>query len=175
MECQGGPWPSLFLAYLKSRQDWKKIVCFCFIYVQLLWAVVALQEWSNWNCGKCLKVSKQITSYFCFQFVYQVGPRPTLISTICKVKVFVSFMYSCCGQPEWRKRNWGKCVKVSSQIIRYFCFQFVYQVGPRPTLISTICKVNISFLSESELKLFDRSHRHVVFKQEEKVQTLKMK
>ena len=37
--------PSLafFLAYLKSRQDWK-IVCFYFIYVQLLWAVVAREE-----------------------------------------------------------------------------------------------------------------------------------
>ena len=43
------------------------------------------------------------------------------------------------------------------------------QVGPRPTLILTISKVNISFLSEYELKLFDRSHRHVVLKQEEKV------
>ena len=26
------------------------------------------------------------------------------------------------------------------------------------TLISTICKVNISFLSESEVKIFDRGH-----------------
>ena len=58
---------------------------------------------------------------------------------------------------------------------RYFCFQFVYQVGPRPTLISTVCKVNISFLSESELKIFDRGHRHALLKQKEKVQTLKVK
>ena len=49
------------------------------------------------------------------------------------------------------------------------------QVGPRPTLILTICKVNISFLSESEVKIFDRGHRHALLKQKEKVQTLKMK
>ena len=66
----------------------------------------------------------------------------------------------------------GKCLKVSNQIIRYFSFQFVYQAGPRPTLMSTICKVNISFLFVFEVKLFDRSHRHVVLKQEEKLQTL---
>ena len=53
--------------------------------------------------------------------------------------------------------------------------QFVYQVGPLPTLISTICKANISLLCESEVKIFDRGHRHIVLKQKEKVQTLKMK
>ena len=107
-----------YLVYLKSRQD-LKIVCFCFIYVQLFLSVVASQE--------------------------------------------------------WRKRNSGKCLKVSSQITRFFYFQFLYQVRPRPTLISTICKVNISFLSESEVKIFDRGHRYVVLKQKEKVQILKMK
>ena len=53
--------------------------------------------------------------------------------------------------------------------------QNMNQVGPRPTLILTICKVNISFLSESEVKIFDRGHRHALLKQKEKVQTLKMK
>ena len=95
-----------YLVYLKSRQDLKIV---CFIYVQLFLSVVASQEWRKRNSGKCLKVS-------------------------------------------------GKCLKVSSKIPRFFYFQFVYQVGPRPTLISTICKVNISFFSESEVKIFDRGH-----------------
>ena len=112
-----------------------------------------------------------------------VGPWPSLIQPISKADkigklfVFVSFMYSCCEQLQPAKNEVKETEKNASKppVIRYFCFQFVYQGGPRPTLISTICKVNISFLSESELKLFDRSHRHVLFKQEEKVQTLKMK
>ena len=108
---KNNPGLAFFLAHLKSRQDWK-IVCFCFIYVQLLWAVVASKEWS--------------------------------------------------------KRNWGKCLKVSSQITRYFCFQFVYKVGPQSTLISTMFNVNISFLSESGVKLFDRSHRHVFLNRKKK-------
>ena len=45
----------------------------------------------------------------------------------------------------------------------------------RTTLISTICWVKISFLNESEVKLFDMGHRHVVLKQEEKTQILKMR
>ena len=51
---------------------------------------------------------------------------------------------------------------------------FMYlQVGPRTTLISTLYRVNISFLTESEVRLFDRAH--VVLKQEEKVKLLKMR
>ena len=50
------------------------------------------------------------------------------------------------------------------------------QVGPRPTLILTICKVNFIFVwiwSEDIWK--GLQHRYLVLKQKEKVQTLKMK
>ena len=48
-----------------------------------------------------------------------------------------------CGTNEVKETEENASKSPARSICRYFCFQFVYQVGHRPTLISTMCKVNI--------------------------------
>ena len=70
---------------------------------------------------------------------------------------------------------WNEYLCALSKSTRW-TLQNMNQVGPRPTLILTICKVNFIFVwiwSEDIWK--GLQHRYLVLKQKEKVQTLKMK